>query len=374
VKKFCLPILFLGVLVPLFTSCGGGSLTRQTTTANPLLAGVQVSSPANNSTVGSPVTYTATATTTCSKGVNAIGVFTASGVLAFKMSGAKLNTTLALSPGTYNTTVQEWDNCNSSAATPVTITVSQSAAGGSSSGGSSPPQGNTLSNLHQGGGWTGFGLLPPSYSICNSCSPSGPQVTWAMKQAVSAPSLSGNSTQFDIGGTTPYTDALWNNHLIGDFSSQGLPDGDNKINTDTHNFTYDVYFFANNLPASQALEFDINQFVDGQSFIWGHECRISGGHEWDIWDNPGQKWHPTGIACNPNNNAWNHLTIQVQRTSDNHLLFQTITLNGQTATLNYSESPTSTPWNGITINYQMDGDGTQQPYSIWLDKLNFTYW
>src|SRR5712692_4716484 len=51
---------------------------------------------------------------------------------------------------------------------------------------------------------------------------------------------------------------------------------------------------------------------------WGHECRITGGHQWDIWDNQGQKWHPTGITCNPNNNAWNHLTIQVQRTSDNH--------------------------------------------------------
>jgi len=257
-----------------------------------------------------------------------MGVFTNSGTLAFKVSGAKLNTSLSLTPGTYNTTVQEWDNCGGSATTPVTITVSQSAAGGSNSG-APPPSGNTFSNLHQGGGWTGYGLLPLSYSICNSCSPNGPQVTWAMKQGVSSPSMSGNATEFDIGGKTQYADALWNNHLIGDFSSHGLPDADKKINANTHNFTYDVYFYGTNIPASEALEFDINQFVDGQSFIWGHECRITGGHQWDIWDNQGQKWHPTGIACNPNNNAWNHLTIQVQRTSDNHLLFQTITLNGQ---------------------------------------------
>ena len=65
--------------------------------------------------------------------------------------------------------------------------------------------------------------------------------------------------------------------------------------------------------------------------------------------------------------------IQVERTSDNHLLFKSITFNGVTSTLNYYESPTPTTWYGITINYQQDGNYAQTPYSIWLDKLNFTY-
>jgi hypothetical protein len=64
----------------------------------------------------------------------------------------------------------------------------------------------------------------------------------------------------------------------------------------------------------------------------------------------------------------------VQRTSDGHLLFQSITLNGQTSTLNYYESPSSTSWQGITVNYQMDGNQSQQPYTVYLDQLNFTYW
>jgi len=178
----------------------------------------------------------------------------------------------------------------------------------------------------------------------------------------------------DVGGQTVYSDALWNNHLIGDFSSQGLPDSGHTIVPNVHNFTYDVYFYATNISVSEALEFDINQFVNGQSFIWGHECRIVGGNQWDIWDNQGQKWHPTGIPCNPVNNAWNHLVIQVQRTSANHLLFQSIALNGPPVTLNYDEAPTSTNWYGITINYQQDGEYNQKPYSIWLDNLTFTYW
>jgi hypothetical protein len=87
-----------------------------------------------------------------------------------------------------------------------------------------------------------------------------------------------------------------------------------------------------------------------------------------------QHWVKTGIACNPLNNAWNHLIIQVSRTSNNQLLFQSITLNGKTATLNHLDNPSSTSWYGITINYQQDGNHAQAPYSIWLDKLNFSYW
>jgi len=249
---------------------------------------------------------------------------------------------------------------------------------GGSGGGGSNGSGNsshaTFANLQQQSGWNSYALLPSVYAICQSCSPSGPEATWSMKQQLASPSLSGNSTRFDIGGQTQFADILWNNHLIGDFSSQALPDHNRTLVPSLHNFVYDVYFFGSDIPASQALEFDINQFEGGKSFIWGHECRIAGGHEWDIWDNQGQKWIPTGIACNPLNNAWNHVVLQVQRTTDDHLLFLTITLNGETATLNHSESPTPTTWFGITVNYQQDGNSQQQPYSIWLDKFNFSYW
>jgi hypothetical protein len=342
-------------------NCGGASVAPITITVG---GGgqVTVNEPPNNANVSPTVQYVASASSSCAGGVAAMGIYTASGVLAYKTQGAQLNTLLTLNPGVYHTAVEEWDNCGGAAVTPITITVGN----GSSSG--------IFSSLQQQAGWTGYALLPPQYNICGSCKPSGPQTTWAMTQNISSPSLSGYSTRMDIGGQTTYSDVLWNNHLIGDFSSQGMPDYNHTIVPNLHNFTYDVYFYANNLGASQALEFDINQFVDGYSYIWGHECRVGGGNEWDIWDNPAQTWHSTGIACNPLPNAWNHLVLQVQRTSDNHLLFQSITLNGVTSVLNYYENPTPTTWYGVTINYQQDGNYRQAPYSIWLDNLNFAYW
>ena len=84
---------------------------------------------------------------------------------------------------------------------------------------------------------------------------------------------------------------------------------------------------------------------------------------------------PSGIPCNPISNAWNHLTINVQRTASGQLLFKTITLNGKTGTVNRTDTPTSRPgWYGVTINYQMDSNRYKVPYPVYLDKLTFHAW
>jgi hypothetical protein len=376
-NKVCFPLFFAAA----FVGCGGSGMNSLGPTtnpapappaANPVKQGVTVTAPAQNSTVPPLVTFTASAQTTCPKGVASMGVYTAPGVLAYTSNGPSLNGQVPMNPGTYDAVVQAWDRCGGAAKTPVHLTVKLSSALASPNAASYP--GTTLTDLQKGSGWTAYALLPPVYGICSSCKASGPGTTWSLTQGVNSPSLSGSAAKFTIGGTAKYTDVLWNNHLVGDFSAHGMPDSDHSIAAGAHNFVYDVYFFATNLPASQALEFDINLFVNGKSYIWGHECRIAGGYEWDIWDNQGAKWHPTGVPCHPNNNAWNQVTLKAQRTSDGHLLFQSITLNGNTATLNHYDSPTSTNWNGITINYQMDGNSSQQGYSVYLDKLNFSYW
>ena len=348
------------VVVEEWDYCGGATTSTVNITVKTGQSAVYVTSPANHSTVGSPAKFAATATTTCSLGVASMGIYTAPNQLAYVTNGASLNTSLTLTAGTYNTTVEEWDKCGGAATTPITITVNSS--------------GQTFWNVHSSGGWNGYAQQPPNYSDCVGCLPSGPGTTWAMDQNIKSPTMSGNSTQFNIGGTMDYSDVLWNNHLIGDLCSQGLPDTNHTLVPTLHNFTYDVWFYSSNIGSSEALEFDVNQFFDGMGFTWGHECRVEGGNEWDIWDTVTLKWLPTGIPCYPMQNAWNHLVIQVQRTSNNQELYQLITLNGQTNTLNWQYAPFSAPgWWGITVNYQMDGDYKQTPYTVYVDELNLTY-
>ncbi len=336
----------------------GSSSTSQTQ--------VHVTSPANNSTNSSPVPFSATATSSCSKGVGSMGIYTAPGKLAYAAQGASLNTSLALSPGSYTAVVEEWDECGGASTTPVTISVSGGSGSTSGSGEKS------FSNLQRSSGWGQYAQRAPTFV---DCSPSPcDNTSFRMTQGIDSPSLSGDSTEFGLEQGSPYGDALFNNHLIGVQSSQGLPDTNKTLIPTLHNFVYDVYFYGTNLNASQAVEFDINQFTSGLSFTWGHECRVAGGNEWDIWDNQAGHWVATGVPCYPKSNDWNHLVIQVQRTSNDQLLYQSITLNGQQYNLNATYVPTSTSWYGVTVNYQMDGNSAQTPYNVYLDNLTFKYW
>lgn len=343
-------------------NCGGAATAAVTVTvSSSSSSGVHVTSPVNNSTVTSPTNFTATATSSCSQGVAAMGIYSAPGQLAYVVNGASMNYNLSLAAGKYNTVVEEWDKCGGAATTPITITVSSSS------------NGNSFSNLQHSGGWGQYGQGPPNFVDCSPSPCDG--ITFSMGQGVKSPSMSGEATVFNLGGTSVYSDALFNNHLIGALSSQGMPDTNHTLVPTLHNFTYDVYFYLSNLSASQAVEFDINQFFDSMGFIWGHECRIAGGNEWDIWNNQAATWIPTGIPCHPVANSWNHLTIQVQRTSNNQLYYQSITLNGVTSAVNqyYNPGPVSSSWYGVTINYQMDGDYKQDSYSVYLDELTFGY-
>jgi hypothetical protein len=331
--------------------CGGSRFTEVAITVTAKSA-VWVTSPANNSTVGGPVRFTATATSTCPKGVASMGIYTAPSPDArvYVVNGSSLNTSLMLGPGTYNTVVQEWDYCGGSTFTPVKITVG----------------GKKLYNVQASDGWRGWGELRPAYEICTTCSP---KVTYGMTQT-------GGATKFELGGTMSYSDVLWSNPVIGQGSTQGLPDNDEKLVPSLKHFIYDAYFYSPTTEASQVLEFDISQYFQGLSFIYGTQCRIAGGHEWDIWDNTNHVWKHTGIACNPKNGSWNHVVIQASRTSDNHLLYESITFNEVVHTLNKYDVPDRVPsgWNGITLKFQMDGNYKQQPYTVYLDKLHLTYW
>jgi hypothetical protein len=342
------------VVVQEWDHCGGA-----TKTAVPLNVvsepGVWVTSPVSHST-GSPLTsYVATATTSCAAGVASMGVIV-DGHLMYKTDGASLNTQLNLTPGTHNTTIKEWDNCGGNAGKWMSITVA----------------GNKFSNL-QTNFWKSWGQLAP---LDNDCAAPCPGVTWNMAQGVKSPSLSGNATQFSIGGTTPYSDALWYDQLIGDASTQGMPDTSHTLIPSLHNFTYDVYFYVTDAAVTQALEFDVNMFFDSVGMTFGTECRIEGGNEWDVWDNANAHWVATGVACNPVDKGWNHVTIQLQRGANSTLIFQSITLNGTTAVLNRAYPPFVVPadWYGVVTDFQMDGNYAQSANTAYLDNVSLTYW
>ncbi|HEV8524946.1 MAG TPA: hypothetical protein VGQ71_10640, partial [Terriglobales bacterium] len=311
-----------------------------------------------NTSVGSPVRFVASASSP--NGISSMTINVDSQD-AFRINSYNLDTYINMSPGPHRVLVKAWDNRGNYADVPLNLSV-----------------GATYNSPNVGTQLTGTWNMMQAESGWGSCTECAGNVTgtgtpagYAMTQHQGNPSLSGDATKFDIWGQYPYSNVLWNRHLIGDGS--GRLDVNNIV-TQVHHFKYDVWFYFTNAHAMEAIEFDINQFFGGKSFIWGHECRVLGGNMWDVWNNTLQRWESTGFPCYPNTNAWNHVVIEVERTWDDQLHYVYIELNGQRHWMNRYEPPTPTNWYGITINFQLDGNYRQEPYSAWLDKLSFSYW
>jgi hypothetical protein len=335
--------------------CGGSTFTPIAVTVA-TQSGVFVTSPAPNSTVTLLTNYVATATSTCSKGVGSMGIYV-NNKLVYVVQGAKLNTPLNLSPGAQHTVVEEWDKCGGATYATVNVTVANT--------------GTKLANLQANSGWESWGQLPPAYVDCSPCS----GLKWSMAPGMKSPSLSGNATEFNTSGTTPYGVVLWYNPVIGQFSTQGLPDEDHTLVPSMHNFTYDTDLYVTNAAVTQVLEFDVAMYMDGIGMFFGTQCNHLGGGEWDVLDNVTQQWASAGVPCSLVN-GWNHLTLQFQRGSGNTLLYQSITMNGVTYNINKVYAPFEVPtsWYGITVNYQMDANYEQSANTTYLDNLSLTYW
>jgi hypothetical protein len=385
----CSGAIFILGGVFLLNACGGSptASSSSTTPTSSSASSLSVSSTLPAGTVGA--SYNATLTVT--GGAAPYSFSTASGELPGGVTLGGTTGTISGTPtasGSFSFALSVTDSKGDSKEQALQMTVASAPAPNpppSNPPPSNPPPpstpttnptaqsaGTTFSNVQRSRGWGQFGQGPPKFVDCSPSPCDG--ISFWMAQGVSSPSMSGDAAEFNVGGWTPYSDALWNNHLIGPGSSQGMPDGNQTLVPSLHDFTYDVYFYGDNLGLAQALEFDINQFFGGMGFIFGHECRIASGNEWDVFDNQSGKWTPTGIPCYPKSNSWNHLTIKVQRTSNNDLIYQSITLNGQTSNLNWTFGHGSTPgWYGVTINYQMDGNSSQDSYNVYLDNLSFSY-
>ncbi|MGH9615943.1 MAG: hypothetical protein ACRD28_04305 [Acidobacteriaceae bacterium] len=330
--------------------------------------GVYVTSPANNSTVGSPASFVATAaTSSCAQGVSSMGVYV-DNALKYKVSGAKLNAQVAMAGGTHSTVVQEWDHCGGSSVAHIAVKVETA---------TSNAKAKTLSRLQANNEWISWGQVGPKYIDCSPSPCEG--IEWSHSLGVTSPSKSGNATKFTLGGshgTAAYGDVLFTNALIGQGSSQGIPDNDHALIPTLHNFTYDTDVYVTNISVTQALEFDVSDWIGNQGgMTFGTECNYLGTKAWDVYDNSVRKWVSTGAPCKMVN-GWNHLTIQLERGSGNSTLYKSITLNGTTYTLNRSyASPVAHPsWWGVNVNYQMDGNSKQSPNATYLDNLTLTYW
>jgi hypothetical protein len=311
--------------------------------------GVFVSSPAGGATLGSPVHFVASAISGAP--VTAMRIYV-DGNDTFTTASSSLDTYVNVNAGQHSVVVQAWDSTGRVLqAPPKTITVSGTTTITSPS---VPANATVISNIEHISGWE-------HCTVCAGPGGNGTAAPYSMTQGVSNPSLDGNATQFWIGGSTPYSSALWWKQL--------------GANNNATNFVYDLYFYMKTPNSSQALEFDVNQSAGGKKYIFGTQCNYRGTGQWDVWDGVAQTWRPTGVACAvPAASQWHHLVWEFSRDNSGHANFIAVTLNGVKKNINRTYSMGGSAVNEINVAFQMDGDYAEHAYQAWLDQVKLSYW
>jgi hypothetical protein len=324
------------------------------TTSSSGTSNITVTSPVAGSTVTSPTRFLVSAKSSTTSPISSILIYV-DDVKKYTTYSSTADTTLSLSTGTRKISIKSWDGTGREYRYDYTINV-----GSGSSTPTTTSDGTNFYNVEQMSGW----------GHCDACAGAGgtgPSASYSMTQGQSSPSLDGNSTRFWLGGSTPYSNALWWKQLV----SESQADKNRSLK----HFVYDAYFYLENPGAAQSLEWDANQFIDGKSYIMGTQCSYRSAGTWDVWDNIGERWISTGIACPPlQAYKWHHVEVEFERTWDNKLRYVSVSMNGMKHYLNRYYSPRSTSWSGITVNYQMDGNYKQEDYSTWVDKLTLRTW
>jgi hypothetical protein len=209
-----------------------------------------------------------------------------------------------------------------------------------------------------------------SCSSCAGAGGSGSSAAYWMKQFQISPSMDGTATQFFLGGSTAYSDAMWTKKVSG---------SDNY-----HHFVFDTYYYVKNSSAVQGLEFNITDYANLKGYTFGFTCDVKASGTWKISVPKSSTstmsqmyWQSTGISCPaPQAYTWNHFSFEGQRTSDNKVLLVSLTINGTKHYLNKTLYARICPsgWAGVTTHIQLNGDSNQDDYSVWADKWTVTLW
>src|SRR5215469_3587723 len=303
-----------------------------------------VSSPRDATSVTSPATVTASASP--KNPIFFMRVYVDQLAVYFTFTDS-INTQVFIAPGQHTLEIMAEDKQGYISATMLNITVTSQSQ-------------TTISSIQSMPGWQSCSALFPTGSGRDGqiCAAGLGDAQSTMTQNQSNPAMDGQSAQFSMGGPTAYSNILYFNAIAG---------GNN-----VSHFTYDLYFYIDNPTASQALEFDINQTFGGNRWVWGSECNFNASGKWDIWDDV-NGWQPTIYDCKPfPANTWIHLVWNVERVG-NQVHYISLTVGDQTFNVD-TYYPNQSNWTleEIDVAFQMDGNYKQEPYNVWLDKVQLT--
>jgi hypothetical protein len=178
---------------------------------------------------------------------------------------------------------------------------------------------------------------------------------------VGSPSLDGQSREFYLNAQSPYSNVLWYYKL--------------GISSSATRFKFDSRFYIDQNAASntQAFEFDTFQNFNGQRYTFGMQCDLA-SQTWGVWNGATGQWVQTGIACNGfSPGRWHHLTLTYHRTRDLNMHYDSLMLDGVSASVGYTEPSITVGWpNNLGVQFQIDTGAFGGQATMWVDKVSLS--
>ena len=226
--------------------------------------------------------------------------------------------------------------------------------------------GTTYSNLDDQTTLDG-GAGKPGWGWCtgSSCAGGVNSATAYSTSLVGWPSLDRQSRQFYLYAQSPYTNALWWYKL--------------GVSSSATRFKFDLRFYIDQNAASnaQAFEFDTFQNYNSQRYTFGMQCDLA-SHTWDVWNGANGSWVHTQLACNGfSPNRWHHLTLHYHRSGDSNMHYDSLTLDGVSASVGYTEPSYMLPagWvNNLGVQFQLDTGANGGQMAMWVDSVSLSSW
>lgn len=201
------------------------------------------------------------------------------------------------------------------------------------------------------------------WGYCTTCAggQNNDDIYW-MAQFQTTPSRDGNSTQFYVSASLPFSNALfWDKVGAQDWAKTS---------------TWDFWVYLDNASSgAQALEYDLFQFANGVEYMFGSECVYATGY-WNVWSQGGNNWVPTQLSCKKfTANVWHHIVWKTHRTSDQKMHYDSLTLDGVQHTLNLAEpsGPMPAGWtDNLGVQWQIDTASAPLTTNEWIDNVKLT--
>ena len=193
-----------------------------------------------------------------------------------------------------------------------------------------------------------------------------------VKGNVSTPSLDGNALWCGVTGGMPFSNVHCYRNL--------LPDPSATVFTLTLSFWFSPTTTFNNVGGDsivQALEFSMSKWQEAKRYEFALQWQNvgAGGPQWRYWDPlrpASERWVSLTIPETLAGEQWHTFTLEGE-IINGQVYYRNFTIDQRSYGLGILVPPAATPGepDRLAMAVQLDGNFTQSPYDLFIDKVSF---